>query len=276
MKDQWVGGINMWKWEAEGQPKAVAVLVHSAYEHHRWYAWLIEKLRIEGFHVVMGDLPGHGEEHKYTRAHDETIMEYLLFIKKMMQNALAYELPVFIIGHGFGATLAIHFLHKSRLECAGVILSAPWLHLRLQPNILTNALTSISALTSNMKITHEMDRKILTRNFDAYHEINDELPYMTTVTVRWYRELQTLMKNLMAQQSQKLSLPILLMTAKMDKIAEPKTARKWLLQQNSNELQLKEWPNSYHNLFHDNERDEVFIYMRDFMNNVVRSIGYIV
>ena len=30
----------MWKWEAEGQPKAVVVIIHSAYEHHRWYAWL--------------------------------------------------------------------------------------------------------------------------------------------------------------------------------------------------------------------------------------------
>lgn len=266
----------MWKWEAEGQPKAVAVIVHSAYEHHRWYAWLIEKLRQEGFHVVMGDLPGHGEEHKYSRVHDETIMDYLLFIKKLMQNALSYELPVFIIGHGFGATLAIRFLQKSRMECAGVILGAPWLHLRLQPNKLKNALTSLSALTSNMKITHDIDRKMLSRNFESFDEINDDIPYTTTVTVRWYRDLQLLMKNLMAEQTARLSLPILLMNAKKDKVADPQSARKWLLQQNSDEMQYKDWQNSYHNLFHDNEREEVFIYLRDFMNNVVRSIGYIV
>ena len=39
----------MWKWETEGQPKAVIVIIHSAFEHHRWYAWLIEKLMTEGF-----------------------------------------------------------------------------------------------------------------------------------------------------------------------------------------------------------------------------------
>lgn len=54
----------MWKWDAEGQPKAVVAIFHSAYEHHAWYAWLIEKLRGSGFHVVMGDLPGHGEQAK--------------------------------------------------------------------------------------------------------------------------------------------------------------------------------------------------------------------
>lgn len=52
----------MWKWEAEGQAKAVVVFIHSAYEHHRRYAWLIEKLRMSGMHVITGDLPGHGEE----------------------------------------------------------------------------------------------------------------------------------------------------------------------------------------------------------------------
>ena len=46
----------MWKWEAEEKPKAVIVIVHSAYEHHRRYAWLIEKLRSSNCHIVMGDL----------------------------------------------------------------------------------------------------------------------------------------------------------------------------------------------------------------------------
>ena len=44
----------MWKWEADGQAKAVIAILHGAYENHRWYAWLIEKLRLEGFHIVMG------------------------------------------------------------------------------------------------------------------------------------------------------------------------------------------------------------------------------
>ena len=52
----------MWKWEADGQARGVAVVIHSAYEHHRRYAWLIEELRSRGFHVIAGDLPGHGED----------------------------------------------------------------------------------------------------------------------------------------------------------------------------------------------------------------------
>lgn len=110
----------MWKWETDVQAKAVVVIVHSAFEHHRWYAWLIEKLRTEGFHVVMGDLPGHEEGSRYTRVHDELIDEYLLFIKQLMQSALQYQLPVFVIGHGLGGHWQSNFCGKRNWSAQGL------------------------------------------------------------------------------------------------------------------------------------------------------------
>ncbi len=273
----WVGGEVMWKWETDEHAKAVVVIIHSAFEHHRWYAWLIEKLRTDGYHIVMGDLPGHGEESKFLRVHDEAINEYITYIKLLMQNALSYELPVFVIGHGFGGLLAIEFLKKKTVECAGLILSSPWLHLRKTSNLITNALTSgIGTLAPNKKISLEFDKKMLTRNLDGYTEMIDDVPYHSKVTGGWYKDVQQLMKNITTEQENKLTLPILLLTAQQDKITDPSISKKWLFSQNTSELQYKEWPYNYHNLFHDNEREEVFLYTKDFMNNVLRSLGYIV
>lgn len=266
----------MWKWEAEGQAKAVIVIIHSAFEHHQWYAWLIEKLRTEGYTVIMGDLPGHGKDLKYAKLHDEDINEYLTFIKKLMQNALVYQLPVFIIGHGLGATLAIQFLKKNKMECAGVILTSPWLGLKKTKNFLASAVTSLGSLASNKKISLKMDKKLLTKNNEGYQEITDHIPYHSNVTVRWYKDVMGLMKNIATEPEGVLTLPILLLCAKQDLIAEPELARKWLFKQKSSEIQYKEWPASYHNIFHDSEREEIFIYSKDFMNNVIRSLGYII
>jgi len=266
----------MWKWEAEGQPKAVVVIIHSAFEHHRWYAWLIEKLRQDGNHIVMGDLPGHGEDSKYTRLHDKTINEYLDFVKQLIQIALSYELPVFIIGHGLGGTLAIQYLKKSKVECAGLILSSPWLSMQRHSNLFTNALANLGTLTSNMKISLDFDKKALTNSLDGYQEMDDEIVYKTNVTASWYKEVQLLMKNLTSQQTSTISSPILLMTAKHDKITDADQSRKWLLAQSSTEFQYKEWPISYHNLFHDSEREQVYFYVKDFINNTIRGIGYII
>ncbi|MED3662498.1 alpha/beta hydrolase [Ureibacillus sp. FSL K6-8385] len=265
----------MWKWETEKQPKAVVVIVHSAFEHHRWYAWLIEKLRTEGFHVVMGDLPGHEEGSKYTRVHDELIDEYLLFIKQLMKSALQYQLPVFLIGHGFGGTLAIQFLRKTKPECAGVILSSPWLELQKHSNLLASALASMN-IAPNKKISLELSKRLLTRNPNGIEEMADDVPYHSNVTGRWYRDVLQLMRNLSMQQERTLTLPILLMTSGKDKVADSDAARKWLLLQQTKEFQYKDWPHSCHNIFHDQDREAAFLYMKDFINNVLRSIGYIV
>lgn len=48
----------MWKWETEHGAKGVVVIVHNILEHTGRYAYVITMLRRNGYHVIMGDLPG--------------------------------------------------------------------------------------------------------------------------------------------------------------------------------------------------------------------------
>ena len=266
----------MWKWDAEGQPKAVVAIFHSAYEHHAWYAWLIEKLRSSGFHVVMGDLPGHGEQAKNHRYHDEEFKEYYTYAKQLIQIAQADNLPVFIIGNGLGATIAARALYRHKFECAGLIMVSPWLHLRLEPGKLSKALSSLSAITSNVKLKHEITCTTLTRNFEVHGEMKDEVPFNTMVTVKWYRELQQLMKMWKEPEVKLPAVPLLLMTGGRDKITDVKASKQWLIQQDLKSFQYREWKDSLNSLFFEMEREEVFLLTKDFMNNSLRSLGYII
>ncbi len=266
----------MWKWEAEGQAKAVIAIIHSAYEHHRRYAWLIEKLRSSGFHVVMGDLPGHGEAAHEKRAHDEDFMSYQTFIKQLVDVSLTHNLPVFILGHGLGATLVMQVLHEKSIECAGVILTSPWLHLQIHASKLSSALSSMGKLAENMKSTHDVTVKQLTRNYDVYTQDKHDPLYNTTITLKWYRELQHLMKMTSANQDSIQNLPVLMMTGERDKVTDQTYAKHWLHKQKLSEIQYKEWGNCFHDLFHEPEREDVFLYTESFMDNVLRSVGYIV
>lgn len=266
----------MWKWDAEEQPKAVVAIFHSAYEHHAWYAWLIEKLRGSGFHVVMGDLPGHGEQAKNHRYHDEDFQEYYTYAKQLIKVAQTEDLPVFIIGNGLGATIAARAVFRNKLDCAGLIMVSPWLHLKLEPGKLSKALSSLSAITSNVKLKHEITYNTLTRNFEAYEEMKDEVPFNTVVTVKWYRELQQLMKMWKDPEVRLPTLPVLLMTGGRDSITDTAASKQWLIQQNLTHFQYKEWKDSLSSLFFEMERDEIFQLTKDFMNNSLRSLGYII
>lgn len=263
----------MWKWEAEEKPKAVIILVHSAYEHHRRYAWLIEKLRSSNCHIVMGDLPGHGELKKAKGLHDESFELYKEYIKQALQVAVTYDLPIFLMGHGLGATLLIRVMRKLELEYAGVILTSPWLHLKKMPSKWTNALAKLSV---PQKINHEIELNELTRNYEVFRQFVEDPAYSTLVTNDWYKELQTLMKTVVQSEESVPNVPILLMTGERDKITDTKATISWLKKQTLSEYQYKEWKNCFHDLHQEPEREEIFAYSHSFINNVLRSIGYIV
>lgn len=266
----------MWEWEAEGQPKAVVTIIHSAYEHHRRYAWLIERLRNSGFHVVIGDLPGHGEVTKQKPIHDESFNLYESYIKQLVEVSMTHNLPVFVLGHGLGATLLMQALQERTIECAGVILTSPWLNLRIQPSKMTTALSTMGKLADNLKSTHEITIKQLTRNYDVYVQEKEDPYFNTRITVKWYKDLQHLMKQTSSHLESIQEIPVLMMTGERDKITDTTHSKHWLIRQKLFEFQYKEWKNCFHDLFHEPERDDVFHYTESFMHNSLRSLGYII
>lgn len=153
---------------------------------------------------------------------------------------------------------------------------SPWLQLKLQPGKMSNALTSISALTSSVKLQHDITMQRMSRNYEVYEELKDDVPHNTTVTVKWYKDLQQLLKRLKNVEVKFPNLPILMMTGERDSITDIQVSKNWLLQQPLTHFQYKEWSDCQHSLYFEMEREEVYLYTKDFMNNVLRSLGYII
>ncbi|WP_233201624.1 MULTISPECIES: alpha/beta hydrolase [unclassified Sporosarcina] len=263
--------ITLWKWEAEGKAKGVIVLVHNAYEHHRRYVWLIQKFRSDGFHVVAGDLPGHGNES--VEVHAEAFKDYRRFIKKMIRSGLDDNLPVFLFGHGLGATFLLRLLQMERIECAGVICTSPWLHLEHHPPIRAKMFTKWS---QSMTLNHEITPELLSRNPEFLEQYAEDPMYVSIVTGGWYRELQTLMKSVMQPDLIIQDVPLLLHTGEADQITNIDYTRKWAFAQNLSELQLKRWKDVEHDIIQAPEQEGVYLYTHSFINNVLHSLGYII
>lgn len=262
----------MEKLEAEGKVKGVIVIVHSAYESIRRYDWLIEKLQKDGFHVVAGDLPGHGKEG--TAMHGEAFRDYRRYIKKMIRSGLEYNLPLFLFGHGFGATFILRLLQMEHIECAGVICTSPWLHLEHTPPIRAKMFTKWTQ-TQTVELDHEMTADLLSRNESFLAQYEDDPLYVPVVTSNWYRELQALMRAVMQPDLVIQDVPLLLHTGGADQITSLEHTRKWAFTQNLSELQYKQWNESFHDIIQEPEREDVYFYTQSFMNTALRSLGYI-
>lgn len=267
----------MWKWEAEGNARAVIVIVHGAMEHHRRYGWLIEQWRNSGFHVVMGDLPGHGLTTRSRRGHIDSFEEYVVEVKKWIDASYQFDLPVFLIGHSMGGLITLRLLQKERLNVAGVILSSPCLGLVNKPSPILHAATFIlNKVFPALRVSSGISLDMVTRNEDVRElDLKDTL-YVKKISVRWYRELEEAMKNAFAMIKRTQDTPLLVVQSGDDRIVDKEKVRSWFNSVPLSEKRFKEWPKCYHEVFNEPEREEVFLYVKDFVEGQLKGLGYIV
>ncbi|WP_043934043.1 alpha/beta hydrolase [Bacillus sp. EB01] len=266
----------MWKWEADGEAKAVIVIVHGAMEHHRRYGWLIEMWRTSGFHVIMGDLPGQGMTTRSSRGHIDSFDDYLVEVKDWIQAAYTYGLPVFLLGHSMGGLISIRLLQEEQLTLAGVILSSPCLGLIHQPSKVINGLSyGLNVVFPSLRMNSGLTVQMATRNKDVQEADSNDTLYVTKVSVRWYRELQDAMKTAFEELDKTQDTPTLVMQAGDDLIVNKKAVSTWFNHAPLSEKRYKEWPGLYHEIFNEPEREQVFQYSIDFVHSQLRAIGYV-
>lgn len=267
----------MWKWEAEGEAKAVIVMVHGAMEHHRRYGWLIEMWRGSGFHVIMGDLPGQGMTTRSRRGHIDSFEEYLVEVKDWIKAAYRYELPVFIFGHSMGGLIAIRLLQEEQFDLAGVILTSPCLGLKHAPSKFLDLLSHvINVVFPSLRMNSGITVDMATRNQDVIEADAGDTLYITKVSVRWYRELVGAIKEAFLSLEDTKDVPMLVMQAGDDKIVNKIPVKDWFNHAPLSEKRFKEWPKFYHEIFNEPERDDIFEYAKDFVISQLKAIGYIV
>ncbi len=267
----------MWKWEAEGEAKAVIVIVHGAMEHHRRYGWLIEMWRLAGYHVIMGDLPGQGMTTRARRGHIDSFDEYIFEVKDWIQAAYQFELPVFLVGHSMGGLIAIRLLQEERMRLAGVILSSPCLGLVKKPSkILEFVSRGLNVIVPSLRIDSGISVDLATRNTDVREADSNDTLYVTKVSVRWYSELSHAIKLAFENLDKIQDVPLLVMQGGEDLIVDKKMVNDWFNLAPFSEKRFKEWPKCYHEIFNEPEREEVFEYTKDFIKSQLKAIGYIV
>jgi lysophospholipase len=275
--DLFKGGNDMWKWEAEGEAKAVIVIVHGASEHHGRYGWLIEMWRSSGYHVVMGDLPGQGMTTRSERGHIDRFETYLNEVKNWLQAAYTYQLPVFLIGHSMGGLILIRLLQEERLNVAGIILSSPCVGLTHMPSKILDILSvGINVVYPRLRMDSGLSVDLATRNQTVRDVDAKDTLYVTKMSVRWYRELVTAMRTAFAKIAEIQDVPMLVMQAGDDRIVDKQSVKDWFNLVPLSEKRYKMWPECYHEIFNEPERETVFLYARDFVDGQLKTLGYLV
>ncbi|OZM56122.1 phospholipase [Lottiidibacillus patelloidae] len=247
----------MWHWEANNA-KGTIVLVHGAAEYHGRYGWLIEMFRAEGFHVLMDDLPGQGITTR-KRGHIQSFDQYIDKVEEWVNEALQYQLPIFLLGHSMGGLIIIRTLMEKTIPVKAVILSSPCLGIKHHPPIFMNVLSCVlNKCVPSMAFHSHLDPRMATRNERRIEfDFNDSL-LVEKVSVRWYRELVHAMKLAHKRPEKFKDVPLLVLQGGSDMIVEKFDVYRWFNAITNKEKTYKEFPRLFHDIFHEPEREEVF------------------
>lgn len=257
--------IIVWVWECEN-PKAVAVIVHGANEHHGRYTWLVEKLVKDQFHVVMGDLPGQGEDPKH-KGHIDSFDDYLTTIETWYKRAAKYELPIFLIGHSMGGLAVIQTMLKKNLDVCAVILSSPCLGLVNPPSKLKQySSVVLNKLSPKLRFSSNLPKGSNTR-CEQMRKFDETDPLsVKKVSVRWYQELVTAMEDSFKHVNHFPNVPLLLLQAGDDLIVDKKEGIRWFDGLPNHDKYYKEWPGLYHEVFNEPEKETVYRVTKSYMD----------
>lgn len=258
------GGVVLWKWEVEN-PRAVLVIVHGAFEHQGRYKWLTEMWRSDDINVILGDLPGQGTSTRQ-RGHIDSFDEYIETIATWVKEAETYELPLFILGHSMGGLAVIRTLQEKQLPVTAAILSSPCLGLvEPPPKHLEWLSKALNVFIPTFRLASHMEPNIATRNKEVMELDENDSLYVTKVSIRWYRELIKAMQLAYRNIDKVPDIPILIMQAGDDKIVDKVIVKEWFDKLKVSEKLYKEWPELYHEIFNEPERNQVYEFAKGFV-----------
>ena len=255
--------LALYRWAAAGPVRATVALLHGLAEHAGRYAPLAERLNAAGIELIAVDLRGHGRspgERTWIASFDE----YLFDARALMGAAAREGVPLFLMGHSMGGTIATLFaierlaaFNRNIHPVAGLVLSSPALAPGKDvPRWMLAASRVVSRLWPRypaMKIEPALlsrDRRVVEANRA------DPLVHHGAVPARTGAEILAAMARIEPERSS-LRLPVYVYHGTADQLTEPEGSRTFAAHVGSIDRTLTLYDNAYHETMNDLERDSV-------------------
>jgi acylglycerol lipase len=261
------GGLKLYEqaWRPEKAPRAAVVLVHGLKDHSSRYRDMGVTFAHRGLALYTFDLRGHGYSagvRDHIDSLDNAIADLEGFVKIVRDRQPGK--PLFVLGQGFGASLAGVYAARTKTPLAGVILSAPPLRgdVKRSERVGTRAAAIFGPRVHQLQIDLDKwssDREVV----EALK--NDPLVYDGQPTASTAGEVLRASDEIQGKAGN-LKAPLLVLFGSADVVASPERGRALHDHAAAADKTFQLYEGLYHDLFHEPRRDEV-------INDVVAWVG---
>lgn len=233
----------------DAAPQAFVGIVHGFGDHSGRYRRVMEYLVSQNYGVVAFDYRGHGKA-EGKRGYCEKWEDYLddLEVFWARLRGMNAGLPTFILAHSHGGLMACHWALRKPEGLRGLILSAPYLQLALDPPALKVLAGKLVGLAIPwLKVPTGIAFTQLSRDEAWQRESAEDPLYGRTTTPRWFNTSTAAQAHL-AGRGRELTTPLLMVTAGADSIASTPASKAFFDTLGSQDKQYKEYPGMLHEM----------------------------
>jgi alpha-beta hydrolase superfamily lysophospholipase len=261
-------------WPAEGTARASVVIVHGYGEHIARYEQTAKDLAKAGFAVRGIDLRGHGESGG-TRGFCVRFDEYLQDLQTEVARARSDGLPIFLLGHSFGALVSAHYALRFPDQLAGAVLTSPYFKLALAvPKAKVIAGKIASRLFPKLALPSGLKGADVSRDPDVARAYDADPLNNKNATARWFTEATAAQEQLL-DEAGKLQLPILVVAGQADKIADANQAQVVFDRIGSTDKTLRMLPGQFHEVLNElpDDRRQTIALVIEWLSNHAAGAG---
>lgn len=245
------------------------VWVHGAFEHALRYHEPIQWFAERGYNSIVFDQRGHGK----SGGKKMVIRSFLDYVKDLA-DVCKYFLPktssdLFLIGHSMGGLVVVRFIEEypDLFPVKATALSSPFMGLKAEVPAWKKTLSGIVVnLAPNISMPTGLDVGLLSRDTKVGIDYAND-PLVTKITTAiWFEETMNACK-IAPYKAGSISLPFLLMQGERDGIADNEASKKFFEKLSSPNKILKVWEGAYHELFNEINKEEIYNYLYQFLQN---------
>ncbi len=261
---------NSTKNDASKTSEKIVILLHRGHEHSGRLDELATAFVEDGYQVFAWDARGNGRsggERDHADSFSQLVRDLDSFVRVVIKQTGANHSQILLVASSIGAIIAAAWVHDYAPKIRGMILGTPAIAIRLYVPMAIPALKAARKLGIMGRVSSYVKAKFLTHDADAQASYNADPLISNSISTDLLIDTHATGQRLL-DDAGSMTTPTFILCAGEDYVVDKLAERDFYEKLSSPFKRWKLYPDSFHAIFHELNKAEIFADCLNFANEL--------